>query len=121
MNRATAEEHRIYQMVRNRERGVGPPARRDPALDLVTLMKHAGYASLTALGRALRLSGSVLAEAATRGVTIWSADRCAIELGYHPLEVWGDRWLAANDRYEQSDPLYVEGHRMTHASERIEP
>lgn len=31
------------------------------------------------------------------GLTWWQADRLAVALGCHPVEIWGESWLVADD------------------------
>jgi lambda repressor-like predicted transcriptional regulator len=46
--------------------------------------------SLAALGRRAGLSGSTIAQARSRGLTVWEADRLACLAGFHPALVWPD-------------------------------
>lgn len=96
---------REANMARRREMGIGPHARRDPELDLMTLARAAGFTNEHALGCQVGLSGSSLQDAKEKGLTIWAADRLAAMFEMHPFDVWGTRWYEAGVRHEAQDAL----------------
>jgi Bacterial regulatory proteins, gntR family len=65
------------------------PSGRWPLTSLLT----ASGMSRTALGRQLRLAGHTLHTASRRGLSDVQADRWAVRLGLHPVEVWGSSWF----------------------------
>ena len=63
-------------------------------LPLEPLMILGGYETANDLGRVLKLSRSNVQQLKARGVPIHRADEFAVACGFHPLEVWGDDFLA---------------------------
>jgi len=59
---------------------------------LEPLLAAAGL-SRAALGRQLRLAGHTMRAASRRGLSDVQADRWAVRLGLHPVEVWGSAWF----------------------------
>lgn len=49
------------------------------------------------LRRRLKVSTERLARARRLGLSVWTADRLAVRVGFHPLAVWGDEWEVAVD------------------------
>lgn len=102
---------REQALASRRARGIGPHARRDPDLDLMTLVRAAGFDNAHAFGRQVGLSGSSLQDAKDKGLTIWAADRLATAFRLHPFDVWGEEWFAAGRRHEERDVALGSGAR----------
>lgn len=65
-----------------------------PRLPLEPLMQaHGG--SWRSFREKTRTNTQRLQTAAEEGLTFEQADRLAVRLGVHPLEVWGDAWLSS--------------------------
>ena len=58
----------------------------------LTALLAASGLSRNGLGRQLRLAGHTLRAASRRGLSDVQADRWAVRLGLHPVEVWGSSW-----------------------------
>src|SRR5262245_1314694 len=58
---------------------------------LTPLLAASGM-SRNGLARQLRLAGHTLRTASRRGLSDVQADRWAVRLGLHPVEVWGSSW-----------------------------
>src|SRR5262245_1888000 len=58
---------------------------------LTSLLAASGM-SRNGLARQLRLAGHTLRTASRRGLSDVQADRWAVRLGLHPVEVWGSSW-----------------------------
>jgi len=58
---------------------------------LTELLAASGM-SRNGLARQLRLAGHTLRTASRRGLSDVQADRWAVRLGLHPVEVWGSSW-----------------------------
>lgn len=104
----TWDRNRWRREVR-RSRGIGPDAPTDPALDVASLLRAGGLASPAALAAHFGMSGMKMKKAIDNGLTIWTADRYANALGFHPQEVWGEAWWEAGERYEALDAMSEAG------------
>ena len=89
------EVKRAQQRRKRRRQGIGPMARCNPTLTLEALRVAGGFASINACALYLGMSGSTVVTACREGLTIWTADRCAVALGSHPSEVFGQAWWDA--------------------------
>src|SRR5262245_6900567 len=58
----------------------------------LTALLAASGLSRNGLARQLRLAGHTLRSASRRGLSNVQADRWAVRLGLHPVEVWGRSW-----------------------------
>lgn len=67
---------------------------RSTTLPLQALMDVGGYETANELGRVLGLTRANVQQLKARGVPILRADEFAIKCGLHPLEVWGDAYMA---------------------------
>lgn len=55
----------------------------------------AGTLGKKALGPLLGVDPRTVSRWRTEGLSVWVADKVTANLGWHPLDVWGDRWLEA--------------------------
>jgi Bacterial regulatory proteins, gntR family len=69
--------------------GPAPPA--SGRWPLTALLGASGL-SRNGLARQLRLAGHTVRTASRRGLSDVQADRWAVRLGLHPVEVWGSSW-----------------------------
>src|SRR5262245_6674250 len=58
----------------------------------LTALLAASGVSRNGLARQLRLAGHTLRTASRQGLSDVQADRWAVRLGLHPVEVWGSSW-----------------------------
>ena len=73
---------------------LGPPSRKRSAK-----RGNSTGATISNMARELHTSAGGIQNWQRRGtMTIRSADRCAIALGMHPVEIWGDAWLTDTTR-----------------------
>lgn len=61
-----------------------------------TLRAMPGFSTVGHLAELLGLSRPAVSKALDRGLTFEQSDRYAYALGYHPTEVWGLDWQAAD-------------------------
>ena len=57
---------------------------------LAPLLAATGYPTIAALARRLGVNPRTLTRWRRRGLTDHQADRAAVTLGYHPLNIWPD-------------------------------
>lgn len=74
-----------------------PRAVRLPIEPLRDAMAVVGCESVRGLARRVGVSGRGFCEPLTLNV----ADRCAVELGMHPAQIWTDWWDASRQDWEQ--------------------
>lgn len=102
-------DRRLWRRQERRERGVGPKALSDAELDVASLIAAGRFDSPAAFAVCVGLSHDRLSRALATGLTVWTADRYAMALGFHPCEVWGDVWWQAGARYEALDEMSEAG------------
>lgn len=61
--------------------------------------RDSGSLTMVEFADIVGISRRTLTIAARAGsITLWAADRLAVAMGAHPIEVWGDEWVTVNDR-----------------------
>jgi hypothetical protein len=65
-----------------------------PLLPLIALAEREGRTS-PEIRAMFRLSGTAWAQRDIVTISLWRADRLAVQTGRHPAEVWGDDWIFA--------------------------
>lgn len=70
-------------------------------------LRGAGTTGTTVLVEVCGLSGREIAQARHTGLTDAQADRCALRIGCHPAEIWGDEWWDGADARDRTDIIFA--------------